>query len=271
MATKNRAVVMLVVSLVVSVLVVWGAIRWGINKYNNMVTDSNMPVVVAAGNLRAGSKLGPEALKVVDWPKSNPIEGTSAEPNLLVNRVLVSNLTQGEPVLERMLAPLGSKAGMSSLIPQGMRAMSVHVTDVTDVAGFALPGNFVDVIVTMEDQNKNIVSKIVLERVLVLAIAQDAVVKDESKAKVVGSVTLQVTPDQAEQLNVAGSLGTLSLTLRNQVDSDVVNTEGAKKNDLLDAFVPAKKVIPVAQRVAHEYNTVEVIRGTSVSTIRENQ
>lgn len=271
MATNKKAVVTLVASLVVSILVVWGAIHWGMNKYNNMLADSNMSVVVAAGNLRAGNRLGPEALKVVDWPKSNPIEGTSAEPNLLINRVLVTNLSQGEPVLQRMLAPLGSKAGMSALIPQGMRAVSVHVTDVTDVAGFALPGNYVDVLVTTEDQNKNMISKIVLERVLVLAVAQESVVKDESKAKVVGSVTLQVTPDQAEQINVAGSLGTLSLVLRNQVDSDFVNTEGAKRSDLLEAFMPAKKSPPAVHKATGGYDTVEVIRGTSVSTIRENQ
>jgi len=121
------------------------------------------------------------------------------------------------------------------------------------VAGFALPGNLVDVIVnTNEDaksasNNNNSISKIVLEKILVLAVAQQ-VSRDDTQPKVVNAVTLEVTPDQAEKLDVARSVGTLSLVLRNQVDVAATATGGATKGTLLGtpAAEPAPKVVMVS-------------------------
>jgi pilus assembly protein CpaB len=123
---------------------------------------------------------------------------------------------------------------------------------VIGVAGFALPGNFVDIIVsTQKDSGPNgiagreeSISKIVLERILVLAVAQE-VNRDETKPKVVNAVTLEVTPEQAEQLDLARSVGTLSLALRNQVDPDSAKTVGATKLTLLPGLAgPAPKPAP---------------------------
>ena len=117
--------------------------------------------------------------------------------------------------------------------------MTVRVNDVIGVAGFALPGNYVDIMVNTSEegagsaQNKDkSVSKIVLEHILVLAVAQEAG-RDETKPKVVSAVTLEVTPEQAELLDLARSVGTLSLVLRNQVDPQAVATLGATKDKLL--------------------------------------
>ena len=117
--------------------------------------------------------------------------------------------------------------------------MTVRVNDVVGVAGFALPGNYVDIMVNTSEegagsaQNKDkSVSKIVLEHILVLAVAQEAG-RDETKPKVVSAVTLEVSPEQAELLDLARSVGTLSLVLRNQVDPEAVATLGATKDKLL--------------------------------------
>jgi pilus assembly protein CpaB len=127
----------------------------------------------------------------------------------------------------------------------------VRVNDVIGVAGFALPGNYVDIIVSMQkdvesgtNTRQQNISKIVLERILVLAVAQE-VNRDETKPKVVNAVTLEVTPDQAEKLDLARSVGTLSLALRNQVDPDAARTDGATKLTLLpDTVAPTPKPSP---------------------------
>ena len=147
-----------------------------------------------------------------------------------------TSLARGEPVIESKLAPVGTKGGLSAVIADGSRAITVRVNDVVGVAGFALPGNYVDVIVnTQEQQGKTdgqSISKIVLEHILVLAVAQQ-VSRDDTAPKVVNAVTLEVTPDQAERLDLARSVGTLSLVLRNQVDQKTLNTDGATKLTLL--------------------------------------
>jgi pilus assembly protein CpaB len=122
------------------------------------------------------------------------------------------------------------------VIAEGKRAMTVRVNDVVGVAGFALPGNYVDVMVNAQqdkdrgEEGKQI-SKTVLERVLVLAVAQEAG-RDDTKPKVVSAVTLELSPEDSEKLDLARSVGTLSLVLRNQVDQKSVATAGVTKNEL---------------------------------------
>ena len=110
------------------------------------------------------------------------------------------------------------------------------MNEVVGVAGFALPGTFVDIMVNTQEEgakrdSDHSVSKIVLERILVLAVAQEAD-RDDTKPKVVNAVTLEVTPEQAEMLDLARSVGTLSLVLRNQGDPDAASTAGATKAKL---------------------------------------
>ena len=203
-----------------------------------------------------------------------------------------TSVTRGEPLLEGKLAPAGTKGGLSAVVAEGKRAMTVRVNDVVGVAGFALPGNYVDILVNTQDEGSQrgnqdkVISKIVLERILVLAIAQEAN-RDETKPKVVNAVTLEVTPDQAEHLDLARSVGTLSLVLRNQVDPRLGESNGATKASLLKeehlapvaapASAPAPavvvrrprpKVVTVAAAPAvivapaPPRHCVEVIRGT---------
>jgi pilus assembly protein CpaB len=146
--------------------------------------------------------------------------------------------------------------------------MTVRVNDVIGVAGFALPGNYVDIMVNTEDdnvkaqgQNKNI-SKIVLEHMLVLAVAQEAS-RDETKPKVVNAVTLEVTPEEAEKLDLARSVGSLSLVLRNQMDSSLVTTAGANKTNMLqrqnEPEVVAEKPAPAAKPTVVVKNVVKKV------------
>ncbi|MDQ1832242.1 Flp pilus assembly protein CpaB [Massilia scottii] len=211
-------------------------------------------IVVATGDISRGQRISPDMLRLVDWPTATIPKDAFKDSLKLSDRVLKTNVLKGEPLTEAKLAPAGTLGGLSALISEGKRAITVRVNDVIGVAGFALPGNYVDIIVHTERdpgdqvrQHRNAlhISKIVLERILVLAVAQE-VSRDETKPKVVNAVTLEVTPEQAETLDLARGVGTLSLALRNQVDPGSPQTAGATKASLLDELAAAATPVSVS-------------------------
>lgn len=234
---KNaRSVVMLVVALLAGLAAALLAARW-IQEQSRVGADK---VAVAMLDIQLGSRISPEMVSMVDWPTGNMPAGAFRDVKLLDGRVARTSMTRGEPILEGKLARQGTQGGLSAVVGEGKRAITVRVNDVVGVAGFALPGNFVDIMVNTQAQGEGAqtndkdrsISKIVLEHILVLAVAQEAG-RDETKPKVVNAVTLEVTPDQAEKIDLARSVGTLSLVLRNQVDQAPTPTIGATKESLL--------------------------------------
>ncbi len=161
-------------------------------------------VVVAATDIPLGGKILPNMLNTVDWPRGSIPDGAFHDMQQLQDRVVKVGVLRGEAVLEGKLAPVGTKGGLAAVIAPGKRAMTVRVNDVVGVAGFALPGNYVDVVVNaQQEQNGKTeesrqISKTVLENVLVLAVAQEAD-RDETKPKVVSAVTLELSPEDAEK------------------------------------------------------------------------
>jgi pilus assembly protein CpaB len=242
---NKRALIVMTVAVVLGLAAVAFAGRWLLSQPG----ANSGRIVVAASDISLGQRLTPEMFKLAEWPVDSVPKGAFTDPQKLGGRVLKSNLLMGEPVSEVKLAPSGTLGGLSALITEGKRAITVRVNDVIGVAGFALPGNYVDIIVSTQkdaasgsDMREQNISKIVLERILVLAVAQE-VNRDETKPKVVNAVTLEVTPEQAEKLDLARSVGTLSLALRNQVDPQSPATLGATKLTLLpSAPVPPKPV-----------------------------
>jgi pilus assembly protein CpaB len=228
---NKRALLMMALAIVLGLAAVVMASRWLLRQ---SPTSANK-IIVAAVDVNLGQRLTPEMLKPLDWPADNLPRGARRDASKLVGRVLKTSVLRDEPLSEAKLAPAGTLGGLSALITEGKRAITVRVNDVVGVAGFALPGNFVDIIVNTQSAaggNENAISKIVLERILVLAVAQE-VGRDETKPRVVNAVTLEVTPAQAENIDLARSVGTLSLVLRNQVDPRPGVTGGATKTSLL--------------------------------------
>lgn len=275
--------------ILVSVAVGLGAVVLASRWMSEQASVATTKIVVAANDIDLGTPLTPQMLKLLDWPNGSVPPGAIHDPKALDSRVVKVSLQRGEPILESKLAPLGTKGGLSAVISEGKRAMTVRVNDVIGVAGFALPGNYVDIMVNTEDdsvkgEGKNkIISKIVLEHMLVLAVAQEAS-RDDTKPKVVNAVTLEVTPEEAEKLDLARSVGTLSLVLRNQMDSSEVTTEGANKTIMLQrqnepeaAPAPVAKPTVVEKKVVKKVivyrapvhktskEKIEVIKGTQES------
>jgi pilus assembly protein CpaB len=238
---NTRAIVMILLSLVAGAAAVILAARW----VGQQAAQNTTPIMVASRNLEQGAPLTAAMLQEVPWPAGAVPVGAFKEVKKLEGRFVRSPVFKGEPILEAKLAPEGSTGGLSSSISSGKRAISVQVNEVVGVAGFALPGSFVDIMVNTTDHKQKSVSKIILKRILVLAVAQEAN-RDETKPKVVSAVTLEVTPDEAEKIDLARSIGSLSLVLRNSIDGNETETAGVRSDDLLGKDKPA----PVAQAAA---------------------
>jgi pilus assembly protein CpaB len=259
---KNaRALVMIAISVGVGLGAVVLASKW-VSQQSAVASNR---VVVAAQDIDLGTPLTLQMLRIADWPKGSVPAGAADEPKTLDTRVLKISVLRGEPILESKLAPIGATGGLSAVISKGNRAMTVRVNDVIGVAGFALPGNYVDIVVNTEDEstkaenvNKSI-SKIVLEHILVLAVAQEQG-RDETKPKVVNAVTLEVSPEQAEKLDLARSVGTLSLVLRNQIDTSAVTTTGSTKKNLLNRIELPDLAAPQSAAIKTEEKKVVVSR-----------
>ena len=263
---KNaRAVWMLIVSITLGLVVTAMAVVW-VGQKGSIAANK---VVVAAMDIELGSKLNPQMLTTVDWPSGSMPQGAFNDLKDLQGRVVKSSIQRGEAILSNKLAPVGTQGGLSAVIAEGKRAMTVRVNDVVGVAGFALPGNYVDVMVNTQqdkdvrtDENRQI-SKTVLEHVLVLAVAQEAG-RDETKPKVVNAVTLELTPEDTEKLDLARNVGTLSLVLRNQVDKTPVTTAGVTKRQLFGG--KAEPVIKIKRAVAPRRN-VKIVRSVTPAPV----
>jgi pilus assembly protein CpaB len=203
-------------------------------------------VAVAKVAIPVGTKIIPEQVMVVQFPKESTPDGAFESADKLAGRVAVTNINPREPITEARLAPEGTAGGLSAVIPEGYRAMTVKVDDVVGISGFIMPGTLVDVVVTIDPAEKagmqDPISKIVLQNIKVLANGQNIdKPQDQREANSVKAVTLLVTPEQAEKLALAASEGKLQLVMRNSIDQGDEQTPGINKRGLLggERAVPA--------------------------------
>jgi pilus assembly protein CpaB len=176
-------------------------------------------VVVARRDLFFGDKLVGDFVEETQWPAKLVPAGSfnSAKELLAQSRVVVRPIAKNEPILPAKLSGEGGRATLSSIVADDMRAVTIRVNDVLGVAGFVLPGDRVDILLTRELGKDNPITDIVLQNMKVLGIDQDA--NDESdKPKVVRTVTVEATPYQGQKLTLAAQVGSLTLSLRNHLD-----------------------------------------------------
>lgn len=225
---NKKAIVVLGLALIFGVFTAMSVnrmLRRGTNAYG---TQPLKKVVVAADNIGLGLQIKPEQVSVVEWPESLAPKTSFGEVEKVVGRVTVGEIYRGEPILQERLAPEGSAAGLSALIPPGMRAMTVKVDEVIGVAGFVHPGTYVDVVATVvQGTGEQSLSRVILQNVKVLASGTRMEAQKEGQPIEVKTVTLQVTPEQAEVLALASNAGRLQLVMRNITDKETVATRGA--------------------------------------------
>ena len=227
---------MIALSLIVAGVAVWLAARW----VSQQAQANTVKVMVATTNLGPGDAVLAHQIKAINWPAASLPEGTFKDAQSLEGRFVTVSVYEDEPLMEVKLAPLGSAGGLSSAIQKGKRAISLQVNEIVGVAGYIRPGSLVDVMVNTQESGGNangnskeqVVSKIILEKVLVLAAAQDDK-RDQTKPKVVSTVTLEVDPQDAEKIDLARHIGTLSLVLRNPLDNAQASTMGVYRDALM--------------------------------------
>jgi len=201
-------------------------------------TKSLNRVAVAKVAIPLGTKIIAEQVTMVQFPQESTPDGAFTSIEKLVGRVAVVNIAPREPITEVRLAPEGTAGGLSAVIPEGYRAMTVKVDDVVGISGFIMPGTLVDIVVVIDPDEKSgmqdPISKIVLQNIKVLANGQN-IDKPESErqANSVKAVTLLVTPEQAEKLALSASEGKLQLVMRNSIDQGDEPTQGINKRELL--------------------------------------
>ncbi|MGH7542316.1 MAG: Flp pilus assembly protein CpaB [Gemmatimonadota bacterium] len=207
---------------------------------------STAHVAVAARDLDVGSVVGPADVRIVDWPGDAVPQNYARSQEEVVGRGLITKVQTGEPLLLSKLADKAAGGGLPIIIPEGMRAVSVKVNEVIGVAGFVLPGTRVDVLVTLnpqQDQDQAI-TRVILQNVQVLTAGQIIQRNAEGTPQTVPLVTLLVTPHEAEQLTLAATEGQIQLALRNTLDTEEVDTQGAKVNSLVTFGVQRPKTAP---------------------------
>jgi len=234
-------------------------------------------VIAAASDLKLGVIL--DAASVTTVEISGPLpKGAILEKDrgTVIGRGVISDLYQGEPILESRLAAPGSGGGLAATIPNGMRACAVKVDDVVGVAGFATPGMRVDVVISgvppgQSAGNQDTVAKTILQNIEVLSAGTDIQKDANGKAKPVQVVNLLVSPGQAQTLSLATNQTKIQLVLRNPLDTTVATIPGAAMDSLyagdngVAASVRPVAATRVVHRAAPKQFSIEVINGSKRS------
>jgi pilus assembly protein CpaB len=227
----NNAVV-LVLALVMGGIAAFMARQWLQNHaVMSAAASQNVgTIVVAAQPMQFGATVSADSIAEIPWAAGALPDGAFASKEDILKggrRVVLSPFNRNEPVLSSKITGPGQRGTLSSLLEEGKRAVTVRVDDVRGVAGFVLPGDFIDVVLIGEDpalQRENY-SEILLHHVKVLAIDQVASERQEQPT-VAKAVTVEVTPEQAQKILLASNVGKLSLILRQPGD---VNADSARR------------------------------------------
>jgi pilus assembly protein CpaB len=272
---QNRLKIALVVAVFFGLIAAYGI--YNFLSQQQREADSlralNQDIVVAGQDIAPGTPLNDEALKkgilkTTPWPKSSIPAGAFSSPQQVMGKVSRVKILANEPILESRLACEG--AGLTVRLEAGKRALALRVDEIVGVSGFIVPDDRVDVILTTTPAGGNAdakISKIVLQNKRVLSVAQSTEVKD-GKPQLARSITLEVTPEEAEKLSLASQEGPIVLALRGLGDDAQLMTIGSNKRDLLSiAAAPRKtsagRVIPPPP----DKYRVEVIQGSNRNVV----
>jgi pilus assembly protein CpaB len=249
------------VAAVVAGLVATFAIHRYVSVKTHVPVAASRQVFIAVADISPGTAISGTAVKAVTWPQAVIPPKSAATMKEIEGRVVKVPIPQGNPVLFSMLAPEGTAAGLSGILDDGKRALTVKVDEVAGVAGFIHPGDHVDVLVDLSLKGAGEhFSKTILHDILVLTTGQIWEQKGNSKPMVVNTVTLELTPEAAEVLNLASNEGKIRLALRNRNNRTVAQTPGVTTSILI-AGGAAKKESKVAAALPVHERRVEVIKG----------
>ena len=271
----NRSRLLMIggLALAVGLLAAYSAFNW-LKTHSGGNAERAVQVVVAANEIQVGSKLADRDVRLATFPVSSVPPGAYSRKSQVIGRGAVLPISQGEFILPGKLASEEAGAGLPSMIPPGMRAVSVRVNDVVSVAGFVQPGTRVDVLSTGNQGSGNErQTTTVLENVAVIAVGRSLLDRNgASDAQNAGVITLLVSPDDAQKLTLASQEGRIQLALRNPLDTKKGGTGATRASSLYPGQAPhpaeeskpkvhkvVTKTAPTAPPAPYQ---VEMIRGS---------
>jgi len=232
---------------------------------------SNRPkttkVMAAAVDIGPGVPVPAASVKEIDWPNVAVAKGMMTKKDDVAGHVLTTFVPAGEPILERYIATAGN-SGLSAKIPDGFRAVAVKTDEMNNLAGFLFPGSRVDVLANLRGTNNTSYNRTVLQNVQVLSAGENIVADPNGKPENVKIVTLLVTPEDSQKLALAIEQGKIQLAMRNQNDTQKVESVTISTSDLEQ--LPQKiETRPAVVKKGHVQvaptYTVETIAGTKTS------
>jgi pilus assembly protein CpaB len=242
---RKSTFIMIAVAAVFGLLAVFVAQSWlnrqAAARLKSLEAQQTKPaatqtLVVANRPLRFGSELGTTALREMPWPEGAAPAGsfkTIAEVLSEGRRVVLTAIETNEPILSTKITGPGQRATLSAVIAPGMKAVTVRVNDVDGVAGFVLPGDRVDILMTRQLEKANAMNDVVLQNARVLAIDQLADERTD-KPSVARAVTVEVDIIGAQKISLASQVGSLSLALRRAGEADAMKSRLVTLADLLN-------------------------------------
>lgn len=268
---RRGNLIVLLVALVMGVIAAFMAHSWlGRQVVVQPEQPGNGTIVVAAAPLGYGAVLSKDNVMEIPWhgPKITAAFATKEEMLKEGRRVVLTPLERNEPIFRPKVTGPGSRASLSSLLEDGMRAVTVRVDDIRGVAGFVLPADRVDVVIIRESRSSNgnteNYSDVLLQFVKVLAVDQLANERQE-QPMVAKAVTLEVSTEQAQKILLAQNIGKLSLILRQAGEANAALARRISDRDLGLAEIPKEAPVQVAAApapVPEAPATVEIVRGT---------
>jgi pilus assembly protein CpaB len=255
---RSSTIVMIGFAVVFGLLAVFLAQSW-LNSQAEMrlrsieaqkKTVPTQTIVVASKPLRFGNELTSMSLREIAWPEGAVPAGAFGRISDVMSegrRVVLTAIEANEPILASKITGPGQRATLSAVLHDGMKAVTVRVNDVEGVAGFVLPGDRVDVMLTRQ-QDKNVATDVVLQNVRVLAVDQ---VADEraDKPSLAKAITLEVEVAWAQKLALAATVGTIALALRKAGEATPQHTRRITLSDL-----------PKNSFSDDRYSTISVVR-----------
>jgi pilus assembly protein CpaB len=241
---NRRLITIFLVAIVIASACCWLVYRIVNVKMSTSKPLSTTIVIAASKDIPLGAVLTTADLTTMTLTGTPP-KGAIVKQEDAVGRGAITNISQGEPILDSQLASLGSGGGLAPTIPQGMRACAVRVDEVVGVAGFVTPGMRVDVLASGnppgEGANEGVVTETILQNIQVLSAGTDIQRDQEGKPLQVQVVNLLVTPEQAELLSLAANSLKIQLVLRNPLDTQMTKVPTTSMSNLFGSQTPPPK------------------------------
>ncbi|WP_394175082.1 Flp pilus assembly protein CpaB [Thalassotalea litorea] len=278
--TKNTLVFILL-SLAFGLGAVYMARNWIADNQPKQATNGKVKVVTVNSELPMGTAIEPKHLSDKLVPKDMVPDGAFTEQGQIKDMLVKQHMYPGDIIRQQRVVKKGEGSSLASLIPKNKRAVSLRVNDIVGVAGFILPGDYVDILTTYRrGRSSDTQTELVLSNIKILAIDQRAS-NDENKPQLVRAVTLELSLKQAEVLMSAKNKGAIQLALRNpheEVDKALIAKQTESKPQKADALVLSSQTPvntkPAPAPVAPSTSTrslddkVQIIRKVSSETVK---